>query len=244
MHPWQSYVLAVHPGLDRDAVALALRARGIGCTIGTYASHLQPVYGPQKPLPVSADLFARHLAIPMHANLTDGGGHPGRGRRARGRRAARRARLTRPAVVPPLPLEEIAPWPKNRTVLVTGGAGWIGLRTVPLLLERGYRVRILDSMVRGDREAVTRLAEGGDVELVEQDVRYGGAVHQAMTRRHARHALRRGVDQQELGRPVRVDGRSTWSAATTSSRPPPTTACAAWCSPPARPSTATPSGCR
>jgi perosamine synthetase len=70
-HPWQSYVLTVHPGLDRDSVALALRARGIGCTIGTYASHLQPVYGPQKPLPVSADLFARHLAIPMHANLTD-----------------------------------------------------------------------------------------------------------------------------------------------------------------------------
>ena len=76
---------------------------------------------------------------------------------------------------------------ENRTVLVTGGAGWIGLRTVPLLLERGYRVRILDSMVRGDREAVTRLAEGGDVELVEQDVRYGGAVHQAM--RGATHVL-------------------------------------------------------
>ena len=70
-HPWQSYVLTVHPDLDRDSVALALRARGIGCTIGTYASHLQPVYGPQKPLPVSADLFARHLAIPMHANLTE-----------------------------------------------------------------------------------------------------------------------------------------------------------------------------
>ena len=49
---------------------------------------------------------------------------------------------------------------ENRTVLVTGGAGWIGLRTVPLLLERGYRVRILDSMVRGDRDAVTRLADG------------------------------------------------------------------------------------
>ena len=69
---------------------------------------------------------------------------------------------------------------EGRTVLVTGGAGWIGLRTVPLLLERGYRVRILDNMVRGDRDAVTRLVEGGGVDLVEQDVRYGGAVHQAM----------------------------------------------------------------
>ena len=38
--------------------------------------------------PVSADLFARHLAIPMHANLTDGAGRTGRRRRPRGRRAA------------------------------------------------------------------------------------------------------------------------------------------------------------
>jgi len=75
----------------------------------------------------------------------------------------------------------------DRTVLVTGGAGWIGLRTVPLLLERGYRVRILDNMVRGDRDEVARLAGTGDVELVEQDVRYGGAVHQAM--RGATHVM-------------------------------------------------------
>ena len=50
---------------------MALRERGVGCNIGTYASHLQPVYGPQRDLPVSADLFRRHVAIPMHANLTD-----------------------------------------------------------------------------------------------------------------------------------------------------------------------------
>jgi dTDP-4-amino-4,6-dideoxygalactose transaminase len=71
VHPWQSYVVAVRPELDRGKVALELRARGIGCNFGTYASHEQPVYGEQKPLPVSADLFARHLAIPMHANLTE-----------------------------------------------------------------------------------------------------------------------------------------------------------------------------
>ena len=33
-------------------------------------------------------------------------------------------------------------------------------------------------MFRGDREAVAAL--GGDVELIDQDVRYGGAVHAAM----------------------------------------------------------------
>jgi dTDP-4-amino-4,6-dideoxygalactose transaminase len=48
-----------------------MRSRGVQCTIGTYASHLQPVYGERSPCPVSADLFRRHLAIPMHANLTD-----------------------------------------------------------------------------------------------------------------------------------------------------------------------------
>jgi dTDP-4-amino-4,6-dideoxygalactose transaminase len=70
VHPYQSYVIGIHPSLDRGAVALELRARGIGCNFGTYASHVQPLYGDQKPLPVSSGLFARHLAIPMHANLT------------------------------------------------------------------------------------------------------------------------------------------------------------------------------
>jgi dTDP-4-amino-4,6-dideoxygalactose transaminase len=57
--------------VSRGAVARELRARGVQCNFGTYASHLQPVYGPTAPCPVSADLFRRHLAIPMHANLTD-----------------------------------------------------------------------------------------------------------------------------------------------------------------------------
>ena len=70
-HPWQSYLLLLPEGTDRDRVIRELGARGVQCTIGAYASHLQPVYGPQPPLPVSADAFRRHLAVPMHANLTD-----------------------------------------------------------------------------------------------------------------------------------------------------------------------------
>ncbi len=50
---------------------MALRAAGVGCNFGTYASHLQPLYGEQTSLPVSADIFSRHIAIPMHANLTE-----------------------------------------------------------------------------------------------------------------------------------------------------------------------------
>lgn len=68
----------------------------------------------------------------------------------------------------------------DKTVFFTGGAGFIGLHVVPMLLERGYKVRIFDNMFRGDRDAVAKLAATGDVELIDQDVRYGGAVHQAM----------------------------------------------------------------
>lgn len=70
-HTWQSYILTLAPGVDRGAVAMDLRARGVGANIGTYASHREPVYGDVPVCPVSADLFGRHLAIPMHANLTD-----------------------------------------------------------------------------------------------------------------------------------------------------------------------------
>ena len=70
-HPWQSYVLTLDRWFDRDAVALALRERGVGCTFGTFASHLLPVYSSREDCPISADLFRRHLAVPMHANLDE-----------------------------------------------------------------------------------------------------------------------------------------------------------------------------
>ncbi|MEO7132322.1 MAG: NAD-dependent epimerase/dehydratase family protein [Dermatophilaceae bacterium] len=69
---------------------------------------------------------------------------------------------------------------ENKTVFFTGGAGWIGMKTIPHLLEKGYKVRIFDNMFRGDRDVVGQLVERGDVELIDQDVRYGGSVHAAM----------------------------------------------------------------
>ncbi|KAB8158918.1 aminotransferase class I/II-fold pyridoxal phosphate-dependent enzyme [Streptomyces sp. 3MP-14] len=69
-HAWQSYMVTLDPRVDRAAVAAELRGQGIGCGHGTWASHLQPVYGTDQKCPVSADLFARNLAIPMHAELT------------------------------------------------------------------------------------------------------------------------------------------------------------------------------
>lgn len=71
--------------------------------------------------------------------------------------------------------------PTPRTVLFTGGAGFIGMHVLPMLLERGYRVRLLDSMTyRANRDQVEDLVAGGDVELVEQDVRYGTNVQRAI----------------------------------------------------------------
>ncbi|MEV8510925.1 DegT/DnrJ/EryC1/StrS family aminotransferase [Dactylosporangium sp. NPDC051484] len=70
-HTWQAYILTLDPTVDRSEVALRLRERGIQCNFGTYASHVQPLYGASSACSVSADIFARHLAIPMHANLTD-----------------------------------------------------------------------------------------------------------------------------------------------------------------------------
>ena len=70
--------------------------------------------------------------------------------------------------------------PEPKTVFFTGGAGFIGMHVIPMLLDRGYRVRIFDNMFRGDRDKIAELCADGRVELIDQDVRYGGAVHQAM----------------------------------------------------------------
>ncbi|MBM2623654.1 DegT/DnrJ/EryC1/StrS aminotransferase family protein [Actinoplanes sp. LDG1-06] len=69
-HAWQTYMVTLDPAVDRAAVATELRARGIGSGHGTWASHLQPAFGARQSCPVSADLFARNLAIPMHAELS------------------------------------------------------------------------------------------------------------------------------------------------------------------------------
>jgi dTDP-4-amino-4,6-dideoxygalactose transaminase len=68
-HAWQSYIVTLDRGVDRGAVATELRAQGIGCGHGAWATHLQPVFEAKQACPVSADLFARNLAIPMHAEL-------------------------------------------------------------------------------------------------------------------------------------------------------------------------------
>ncbi|MFW6190631.1 MAG: NAD-dependent epimerase/dehydratase family protein, partial [Candidatus Bipolaricaulota bacterium] len=42
----------------------------------------------------------------------------------------------------------------KKTVLVTGGAGYIGSHTVKQLLERGYEAVVYDNLVSGNEEFV------------------------------------------------------------------------------------------
>jgi dTDP-L-rhamnose 4-epimerase len=64
------------------------------------------------------------------------------------------------------------------TVLVTGGAGFIGRHVGMVLLERGYRVRVLDSLI--DQVHQTRTPSMADVDFIEGDVRDPDAVASAL----------------------------------------------------------------
>lgn len=68
----------------------------------------------------------------------------------------------------------------DKKAFVVGGAGFIGLHVVTRLLEEGWKVRIFDNMVRGDRDRANELAATGLVDVVDQDIRSGGAVVNAM----------------------------------------------------------------
>lgn len=57
------------------------------------------------------------------------------------------------------------------TVLVTGGCGFIGSHLVARLVDDGYDVRILDNLLRGEKENVGDLLDDESVELTRGDVR-------------------------------------------------------------------------
>jgi len=71
-----------------------------------------------------------------------------------------------------------APARPNR-VLVVGGAGYLGSALVPMLLDRGYRVRVLDSLLFG-RDSLKSVERHPHFELIRADVRQIEAVVQTM----------------------------------------------------------------
>ncbi len=67
----------------------------------------------------------------------------------------------------------------SRTILVTGGAGFIGSHIVAALVARGDRVRVLDNMSTGTHKNLQEAA-GGKAELIEADLCDAAKVKQAV----------------------------------------------------------------
>jgi len=59
---------------------------------------------------------------------------------------------------------------KFDSVLITGGAGYIGSVLTPKLINLGYKVRILDSLIYGD-SGISKFVNEGSVELISEDIR-------------------------------------------------------------------------
>jgi len=68
----------------------------------------------------------------------------------------------------------------DKTVLITGGLGYIGNHVAPELLKRGWQVRIIDNYYRCDRTAAASLAELPNVSVVEGDIRDAKIVEDAV----------------------------------------------------------------
>jgi dTDP-4-amino-4,6-dideoxygalactose transaminase len=70
-HIYQSYVALVDKDINRNKLIETLMKKGIQTQIGTYASHIQPVYNSEDKCPNSLDIFNRSLALPMYYMLKE-----------------------------------------------------------------------------------------------------------------------------------------------------------------------------
>lgn len=70
-HIWQSYVVLVREGVERDRLLHSLREQGIETTIGTYAVSVQPHYArTARYCPKSHQAYARSLCLPLHTQMS------------------------------------------------------------------------------------------------------------------------------------------------------------------------------
>jgi UDP-glucose 4-epimerase len=83
----------------------------------------------------------------------------------------------------PLPLREPLPASSRRTVLVTGGAGYIGSHTCVELLEAGFAVVVVDNLVNAKPESLLRVHKitGHDLFFYSADLRDETAMDQIFT---------------------------------------------------------------
>ena len=59
----------------------------------------------------------------------------------------------------------------NKTILVTGGAGFIGSNLCEALLEKGNKVVCLDNFATGKRENITKFLKNSNFTFIEGDIR-------------------------------------------------------------------------
>ena len=68
----------------------------------------------------------------------------------------------------------------TKTALVTGGTGFIGSHLVEALVEKGYKVKVLDSLIKGKLSSIQYLIDKGKVEFIEGDIRNRDIVDKAI----------------------------------------------------------------
>ncbi|MBO1076866.1 NAD-dependent epimerase/dehydratase family protein [Roseomonas marmotae] len=68
----------------------------------------------------------------------------------------------------------------KETILITGGAGFIGSHVARALLERGYKVRVIDSLIDQVHNGRGPTLLAPEVEFIKGDVRDEGALSQAL----------------------------------------------------------------
>ena len=70
-HIYQTYASLVDKRINRNKLIETLMKKGIQTQIGTYASHIQPVYDSKDKCPNSLEIFESSLALPMYYNLEE-----------------------------------------------------------------------------------------------------------------------------------------------------------------------------
>jgi len=70
-HVYQTYNARLDRKMDRNGIIDRLAEAGVQANIGTYASHIQPVYRSKDKCPVSLDIFNTSLALPLYYEMSD-----------------------------------------------------------------------------------------------------------------------------------------------------------------------------
>ena len=70
-HIYQTYAVTLNESINRDSLIQSLAGEDIQTQIGTYASHIQPVYNSEDKCPNSLYLFNHSLALPLYYKLDE-----------------------------------------------------------------------------------------------------------------------------------------------------------------------------